>query len=89
MHVWIHELAGDCDYVFIIDGICNGFDIIDKNAELPNIECNNCKLATCPENHLKVESIIEEMRLGCYVICDRKTKFMSSSWAYRNNTVKK
>ena len=45
LSAWEEELKGDIDRKFILNGIKNGFDIIDIAAEPKPVQCDNHKSA--------------------------------------------
>ena len=44
--LWLHELAGDEDEAFLADGIINGFQLVDCNTQLTEVNMRNYKSAT-------------------------------------------
>ncbi len=66
---WERELLqGDPDRNYLLNGIKNGFDIIDPNSEIKSAKTKNYRSATCPENRPIVEAMIRrEINEGRYV----------------------
>lgn len=75
------ELEGDEHEQYLLDGIKNGFCIVDKDSVVPTepVEVNNYASATSAPNVYKVEEqIIAELNEGNYVICDHKPHIVSA-----------
>ena len=67
----------------------NEFELRHKNIK-ENVECKNYKSATSLENRDKVEAqIIEELKMGNYVITDSKPKIVSAMGQFRKKIVRK
>ena len=61
-------MQGDPDRDYLLNGIKNGFDIIDPNSEIKPAKVKNYRSATCPENRPIVEAMIKrELSEGRYV----------------------
>ena len=76
---WEEELGDDCDRKFILDGIKNGFDIIDKGANVNPASCSNHPSAS-PNSPLYAKAtsqVIKEIENGHYVVCDTPPKIIS------------
>ena len=79
MSTWLHELTIDSDKDFILDGIHNGFKVMNIPDNLPSAECNNYKSATCATNRPLVEKQLKsELRAGHYKICRQKPQIISA-----------
>ena len=79
MSTWLHELTIDSDKDFILDGIQNGFKIMNIPDKFPSAECNNYKSATCATNRPLVEKQLKsELRTGHYKICRQKPQIISA-----------
>lgn len=73
---WETELQDDVDREFILDGIKNGFDIIDKNASPTPVECKNHKSALpgSPLYEQASAQVLKEIQMGSYeVVSDPPT----------------
>jgi hypothetical protein len=76
--VWKREMEGDIDKDFILNGVANGFDIIDSYVLPPFMSRNNYR-STTGENKSKVEKrISEEIAKGNYVLCGSKPLVVSA-----------
>ena len=78
---WATELEGDPDRDYILDGIKNGFALIDTDSQLPSesVETENYRSATSPTVRDKVErQIIEELAEGNYSFTDTKPLITSA-----------
>ena len=65
---WISELEHDCDSAFLLNGILNGFDIIEPDAQLENVFIQNHKSAMDPDIREAMDNIIlVEIAEGNYV----------------------
>ena len=68
IEVWTHELLGDDQAEYLLDGLKNGFSIVDSNAVPPRTFRRNYK-STMNENKLKVEKRIQEgIENGHYIV---------------------
>ena len=78
-HQWEVELRRDPDREFLLDGIKNGFRIVDAGSQLKPAEMGNYKSATDPEHRCKVEKqICEEIAEGNYIITDTRPTIISA-----------
>jgi hypothetical protein len=69
---WKTELKGDPDELYILNGISNGFRIIDSAEEMPSVYRRNYRSTTLV-NKEKVEArILEEMAAGNYIVASSK-----------------
>ena len=76
---WTAELQEDPDRDFLLDGVKDGFRIVDKGTTLHSVETGNYKSATCLENRDKVEKqICEEIAEGHYIPVHAKPTIVSS-----------
>jgi hypothetical protein len=78
---WAIELQGDPDETFILDGLTNGFAVIDTDSQIPinTVEVDNYTSATCFKNIGKVEAQIrEELAEGNYSIVHDKPLITSA-----------
>lgn len=73
--VWAHELKGDFDADFLLDGIAEGFFITNPGSRFVPVDCKNYSSATCAETADKVERQINiELEAGRYIkVCDKPT----------------
>ena len=79
MSTWEEELGNDPDRSFIIDGIKNGFDIIDPSPEVSPVSCRNHPSAL-PNSALHkkaTEQVRKEIECGNYVLCQTPPKIVS------------
>ena len=77
---WHREAHEDPDRDFILDGILNGFKIVDESCAPESVECENYPSALT--NHWKVEKQIQgEIAEGRYVITAEKPKVISAMGA--------
>ena len=69
LYVWENELTHDQDRDYIINGLKQGFRIIEEHSPIIDAECVNYKSATCTENRPRVEAQLrDEIAKGHYVI---------------------
>ena len=76
---WEEELENDVDSVFLLNGIKNGFDIIDKDVEVTPVQLPNHPSAK-PGSELfekATDQVLSEIECGNYVICDTPPKIVS------------
>ena len=69
----------DHDREFILNGIANGFDIIDRDAEPSSVELPNHKsvsLGSCYYNQVHMQ-VLKEIQNGNYVISNSKATIIS------------
>jgi hypothetical protein len=72
-------LEGDPDREFLLQGIRQGFHILDQNSKLCPAFTGNYSSATCPDNIDKVEAqIIIEMQEGRYLIAKEQPSIISA-----------
>ena len=76
---WEEELYDDCDRQFILNGIKNGFDIIDDDPEITPVSCGNHPSArpNSPLFEKATSQVIKEIQNGHYVVCDTPPKIVS------------
>ena len=78
-NLWLAELIGDEDQVFLSDGICSGFKLAPVDGNYEPAHQGNYKSATCAEQKLAVEeTILGEIAEGNYVITDVKPTTVSA-----------
>ena len=73
---WEEELKNDVDSVFLLKGIKNGFDIIDKDVEVTPVQLPNHPSAK-PGSELyetATDQVLSENECGNCVICDTPPK---------------
>jgi hypothetical protein len=68
--VWEKELKDDPDKEFILDGIRNGFRLIDQEAKPVPSNTKNYKSATSENKDAAEKQIYEEIRKGRYIISE-------------------
>lgn len=76
---WEEELHDDPDKEFILDGIKNGFDIIDPESDVFPVTCANHPSAR-PNSPLYAKAsnqVLKEIECGNYVVCDEAPKVVS------------
>lgn len=74
---WTVELEGDSDREFIMNGVREGFSIVDSDQLPPPVYCKN--YGSTRANFIKVEqSIRAEIAAGNYEICDTKPRVISA-----------
>ena len=79
VELWLHELKGDPDELFLSDGLRNGFQLVPAGARFQPAEINNYSSATDPTVRDKVEeSMLEELAAGNYVISNSKPVILSA-----------
>ena len=69
---WEQELNDDPDKEFLLNGISNGFDIIDEDSDISPVLCANHPSAR-PSSPLYAKAsaqVLNEIECGNYVICD-------------------
>ncbi|MCG8049284.1 MAG: reverse transcriptase domain-containing protein, partial [Candidatus Thiodiazotropha endolucinida] len=73
------ELEHDPDRSFLLDGIKNGFSIIDENATISKVECSNHPSARqgSPLYEKATAQVQKEIEAGHYVICNEKPEIIS------------
>ena len=79
--VWYRELEGDDhpDNVDLLQGIRDGFHIVDASVLPDYVQMSNYKSATCSDNFGPVESqIIEEISEGRYIVTDEPPRLVSA-----------
>jgi hypothetical protein len=75
---WKHYLLSGDDDLYVLNGIQNGFSIVDLNCALPKFSTRNYK-STANENKLKVETrILEEIHAGNYIKTPIKPSYVSA-----------
>ena len=78
MALWLEELNGDPDEVFLSDGISNRFQLVHAGAQFVPAEMENYFSATGPAVRDKVEAtLLEEISAGNYVVTDVKPTIIS------------
>ena len=82
MSAWEDELEGDIDKNFILNGIKNGFDLIDDDINKSNIcSCEVDNYSSATDNKVKnivEKQILHEIAEGNYVISDKKPTIISA-----------
>ena len=72
-------LEDDVDRNFLLDGLTNGFNIIDNDADLTPLVMSNYKSATGADVKEKVEKqIISELEAGNYIISKEPPTLISA-----------
>ena len=79
LSAWEEELKDDFDREFILNGIKNGFDIIDKNATPLRVECNNHKSAQpgSPLYDQATAQVLKEIQMGHYEVVSEPPSIVS------------
>ena len=86
--VWYRELEGDDhpDNVDLLQGIRDGFHIVDASVLPDYVQMSNYKSATCSDNFGPVESqIIEEISEGRYIVTDEPPRLVSALGLFLNH----
>ena len=79
MSNWESELEGDPDEQFILEGIKQGFHIIDPDCDIQMTEMPNHKSALDPNVKPFIEeTIVGEIQSGNYIVCDSKPLIVSA-----------
>ena len=76
---WEEELGEDPDRHFLLEGIKNGFEIIDNDADISPASCQNHPSAR-PGSPLYAKAtaqVLREIENGHYVICEKQPKIVS------------
>ena len=76
---WEQELNNDPDKEFLLNGISNGFDIIDEDSDISPVLCENHPSAR-PGSPLYAKAsaqVLNEIECGNYVICDSAPEVVS------------
>lgn len=75
---WLHELRFEEDKElrsYLMEGVKNGFRILDRNADIKEYECYNYKSALTGEAHVFLDSVIrKEIQEGKYIKTDVKPR---------------
>ena len=76
---WESELQNDSDRDFILDGVKNGFNIIDDNANITRVRCSNHPSAKpgSPLYDKASAQVQREIEAGNYAICESKPAIIS------------
>ena len=76
---WEEELRGDIDREFILEGIRNGFDIIDTDAEPNPVHCENHRSAQpgSPLYDQASKQILHEIGMGNYEVVSEPPDIVS------------
>ena len=76
---WEEELGNDIDRDFILDGIKNGFDIIDTTANPSPVQCDNHKSAKpgSPLYRQATEQVLKEIQMGHYEVVSTPPEIIS------------
>ena len=79
LSAWEEELKGDIDRKFILNGIKNGFDIIDVAAEPKPVQCDNHKSAQpgSPLYAKATKQILHEIGMGNYEVVSEPPDIIS------------
>jgi hypothetical protein len=90
LHVdtWNSELIDDSDREFIMDGVMNGFRLVDIGSEPLEADCDNCKSAASVSKDLVQEQIQVELDSGRYVITEVKPTVVSALGAIPKSSTK-
>ena len=76
---WEQELNNDPDKEFLLNGISNGFDIIDEDSDISPVLCAKHPSAR-PSSPLYAKAsaqVLNEIECGNYVICDSAPEVVS------------
>ena len=73
------------DEEYLMGGITNGFDIVEKGCLVEPVWCKNYKSATLPPNRVAVDlQIQKELSEGRYILCSEKPTVVSALGAIPN-----
>ncbi len=76
---WKDELAADPDREFLLEGVTEGFHIIEPEGNLLSAEMPNHRSATDPQVRPYVEELIlNEINSGNYIMCNSKPNIVSA-----------
>ena len=74
---WAQELEGDPDAEYIMEGVLNGFMLVDLPQVPPDIICKNYK--STRDSHEQVQAqILNEIQAGNYLISHHKPRVVSA-----------
>ena len=74
---WHQELSNDPDREFLLNGISNGFKIVDSGSDVSSVDIDNYSSALAQKEEVE-KQILEEIREGRYVITDTKPTVISA-----------
>ena len=79
LSAWEEELENDVDREFILNGIRNGFDIIDTDASPVPVECENHKSAQpgAPLYDQATAQVLKEIQMGHYEVVSEPPSIVS------------
>lgn len=77
LETWEAELKNDKDKRFLLQGIREGFRIIDKDSVIVPAECKNHKSALNYKQQVEKE-LLDQIRNGQYIVSDRKPAIVSA-----------
>jgi hypothetical protein len=80
--VWRTELKSDYNAQFILEGLADGFKLIDPGVIPPSSMCSNYKSASLENATLAEIQIQKEIDLGRYVITDKPARIISAIGCY-------
>ena len=75
---WERELVDDPDRDFLLDGIRNGFRVVDRDVPIQSVECKNYKSALGENKHLVDAIVNKEILEGRYRIVSEKPTIVSA-----------
>ena len=86
--VWRTELADDADREFLLGGLENGFDIVDRDVQVVPVKVENHPSARPGSPYYLVikQQVLHEISEGNYVVCDSKPNFISPLGAIPKST---
>lgn len=79
LEAWTEELENDPDQSFILDGIKNGFNIIDHDSQVEAVTCPNHPSARpgSPLYEKASKQVLKEIECGNYIVCQTAPKIIS------------
>ena len=79
LEAWRLELATDPDREFVLNGVINGFDIVDKDVHIVSGEVANHPSASPEHGNYEAvkQQVLSEISDGNYVVCDNKPLLIS------------
>lgn len=67
LEAWETELKNDQDQIFLLDGLTNGFRIVDKNSDIHKAEMKNHR-STCEYREAVEKELRDQIQQGHYVV---------------------
>ena len=79
LEAWRLELNDDSDKYFLLHGVANGFNIVDRDARVVPMEIDNHPSASPGSElfNLVKQQVMSEISVGNYHVCVNKPEFIS------------